>query len=40
MGVLGAGSCVVFAEGLIWAVEIGFMSGETFNIFGGVTYAP
>ena len=28
------------ADGLIWAVENGFMTGETININGGQTYAP
>lgn len=35
-----AGTCDEIADGLIWAVENGFMTGETININGGQTYAP
>ena len=35
-----AGSCDEIADGLIWAVQNGFMTGETININGGQTYAP
>ena len=35
-----AGSCDEIADGLVWAVQNGFMTGETININGGQTYAP
>ena len=35
-----AGSCDEIADGLIWAVQNSFMTGETININGGQTYAP
>lgn len=35
-----AGSCDEIADGVVWAVENGFMTGETININGGQTYAP
>ncbi len=35
-----AGTCDEIADGLIWAVENGFMTGETINLNGGQTYAP
>lgn len=35
-----AGSCDEIADGVIWAVQNGFMTGETININGGQSYAP
>lgn len=35
-----AGSCDEIADGLVWAVQNNFMTGETININGGQTYAP
>ena len=35
-----AGSCDEIADGVIWAVQNGFMTGESININGGQHYAP
>jgi len=35
-----AGTCDEIADGVIWALKNGFMTGESININGGQTYAP